>query len=184
MLSDDLQTRIQKLTDGQKECLYLVSLYHSSKEVARLLNISSHTVDQRLKRAIAILGVTNRAEAARVFMEHEKSTPETQTYDHLVCQKPDIPAAIVLTDSHVALEDNVHSSAGSRGKLYQHQERFFAEMTVQKPQSSMLSMITGYTVENKLSGPARIGVMFGILILALVCVALLVSIAEGFSRLH
>lgn len=60
----------ERLTEGQRACLRLVRLHMSSKEIARELGISSHTVDRRLKNALAILGVASRHEAALLFERH------------------------------------------------------------------------------------------------------------------
>ena len=58
-LSDvDLGARVARLTTGQRECLDLVDDHATSKEIARQLGISRHTVDARLRAAIQTLGVS------------------------------------------------------------------------------------------------------------------------------
>lgn len=81
--------RIDKLTDGQKQCLRLVGQLKTSKEIARELGISPHTVDQRIKVAIRMLGVEGRADAARLLAEYDQDSP---AYQGLVYQRPDIAA--------------------------------------------------------------------------------------------
>ena len=49
--------RIARLSAGQLDCLRLVDQLSSSKEIAAELKISPHTVDQRIRQALAILGV-------------------------------------------------------------------------------------------------------------------------------
>ncbi len=67
-LSDvDLAARVARLTAGQRECLDLVDDHATSKEIARQLGISRHTVDARLRGAIQTLGVTSRREAAVIY---------------------------------------------------------------------------------------------------------------------
>ena len=66
--------RIAKLTEAQRVCLRMVLMHLSSKDIARELGISPHTVDQRLRMAIQILGVANRFEAARILARHEAQT--------------------------------------------------------------------------------------------------------------
>ncbi|MFC4291237.1 response regulator transcription factor [Sphingorhabdus arenilitoris] len=61
-----------KLTEGQKECLRLVDQLLTSKEIARRLNISPFTVDQRLDAARRKLNAANRKDAARIFAEQDK----------------------------------------------------------------------------------------------------------------
>lgn len=63
-MTDD---RLQRLTDGQKACLQLVSRGLSSKEIAIETGLSPQTVDQYLSRAASALGATNRREAARAW---------------------------------------------------------------------------------------------------------------------
>lgn len=61
----DREDPVARLTDGQLECLRLVGRHFSSKEIATLLAISPHTVDQRIRTALRTLGVKRRADAAR-----------------------------------------------------------------------------------------------------------------------
>src|SRR5688572_25598825 len=65
------EDRFAQLTEKQRECLRLVLRNHSSKEIARELGIGVHAVDQRLKSAMKTLGVSSRAEAARLLAAHE-----------------------------------------------------------------------------------------------------------------
>ena len=58
---------VDRLNDGQRDCLRLVLAHHNSKEIARQLGVSPHTVDQRLRTAMRILDVQSRFEAAREF---------------------------------------------------------------------------------------------------------------------
>lgn len=81
--------RLAKLTEGQRTCLRMVCMHMSSKDIARELGISPHTVDQRLKVAIQLLGVETRFEAARMLAAHEGIGP----YQRLVYQSPVIVAA-------------------------------------------------------------------------------------------
>ena len=71
------------MTEGQRACLRLVLRHMSSKEIGRALNISSHTVDQRLKQAMRTLGASSRVEAARALAAEEG-------HQELVYQSADI----------------------------------------------------------------------------------------------
>ena len=62
---------IQALSDSQKMCLRLVSAGYTSKEIARQTGLTAHTVDQYMSRAVAVLGVESRREAARLLAEVE-----------------------------------------------------------------------------------------------------------------
>jgi DNA-binding CsgD family transcriptional regulator len=82
----DSADRVARLSPGQLDCLRLVDQHLSSKEIAAELGISSHTVDQRIRQALQILGVERRAQAARLVAQH--SAP----YQRLIHQSPHIPA--------------------------------------------------------------------------------------------
>ncbi|WP_417594552.1 helix-turn-helix transcriptional regulator [Parasphingorhabdus sp.] len=60
-------SNVDRLSDGQRDCLRLVLAHHNSKEIARQLGVSPHTVDQRLRTSMRILNVQSRFEAARKF---------------------------------------------------------------------------------------------------------------------
>jgi DNA-binding CsgD family transcriptional regulator len=84
---DPLAQRVARLSPGQLDCLRLVAQHLSSKEIAAELNISPHTVDQRIRQALQILGVERRAQAARLVAQY--SGP----YQRLIHQSPHIPGA-------------------------------------------------------------------------------------------
>lgn len=79
-------TSFATLSDGQRACLRLVLGHLNSKEIGRELDISPHTVDQRLRGAMRILNAGSRFEAARKFAEYEGE----ETYQPLIYQSPDI----------------------------------------------------------------------------------------------
>jgi DNA-binding CsgD family transcriptional regulator len=68
------------LTDKQREVLDLLLEHKTSKEIARLLRISPHTVDQRIQFAKDKLGASSRSEAA-VAYRRLLETYERTTYD-------------------------------------------------------------------------------------------------------
>jgi DNA-binding CsgD family transcriptional regulator len=85
--SEDLMAaRVAKLSPGQLDCLLLVDQHLNSKEIAAELHISPHTVDQRIRQALGILGVERRAQAARVVARYK------DPYQRLIHQSPYIPA--------------------------------------------------------------------------------------------
>ncbi|MEP2989964.1 MAG: helix-turn-helix transcriptional regulator [Parasphingorhabdus sp.] len=81
---DDSQ--YSKLNDGQRQCLRLVLAHLNSKEIGRELNISPHTVDQRLRQAMKSLEASSRFEAARKFAEYEGA----EAYQPLIYQSSDV----------------------------------------------------------------------------------------------
>ena len=84
--TDLMAERVAQLSSGQLDCLRLVDQHLSSKEIAGELKISPHTVDQRIRQALAILGVDRRTQAARIVAQY--SGP----YQRLIHQSPYIPA--------------------------------------------------------------------------------------------
>jgi DNA-binding CsgD family transcriptional regulator len=81
--------RVAKLTSGQLDCLRLVDQHLSSKEIAVELDISPHTVDQRIRQALSILGVERRTQAARIVAQ--QTGPYEGSYQRLIHQSPYIP---------------------------------------------------------------------------------------------
>lgn len=63
----DLSRRVAELTEGQRNCLELVSDHATSKEIALQLGISRHTVDARMRGAMNTLSVSSRREAAMLY---------------------------------------------------------------------------------------------------------------------
>ncbi len=82
-----IDARLARLSKGQLDCLRLVNEHLSSKEIAAELGISPHTVDQRIRGALQILGVERRAQAARIV------AVEVGPYQRLIHQPPYIGAA-------------------------------------------------------------------------------------------
>ena len=63
----EAQGVLTSLTKKQREVLDLVLQHKSSKEIARTLQISPHTVDQRIVSARQKLGAASRGELARAY---------------------------------------------------------------------------------------------------------------------
>ncbi|MDO7836932.1 helix-turn-helix transcriptional regulator [Sphingobium sp. HBC34] len=74
------------LSEGEKQCLRLVAQGFNSKEIARQLHVSEHTVDQRVRTSLRKFGVANRKEAARLFISVEQRPPQSDTYQPLIYQ--------------------------------------------------------------------------------------------------
>src|SRR5206468_12274625 len=85
-VGDQMSQRVARLSSGQLDCLLLVDQLLSSKEIAAELKISPHTVDQRIRQALAILGVERRAQAARIVAGYKGP------YQRLIHQSPYIAA--------------------------------------------------------------------------------------------
>jgi len=71
------------LTDKEKQTLRLIVRGHDAKSVASELDVSVHTVNERLRAARRKLNVTSSREAARLLLESEQNTPENSVYETL-----------------------------------------------------------------------------------------------------
>lgn len=71
---------LDRLTAKQCECLELVLQHKTSKQIAQMLKISPHTVNQRLDSARRILNAATRLDAALLYAER-KGIPESFVCD-------------------------------------------------------------------------------------------------------
>lgn len=63
----DPDNYISLLSAAQIETLRYVYEHKNSKQIARVMGVSPHTVDERVRRALKKLNVSNRIEAARIL---------------------------------------------------------------------------------------------------------------------
>ncbi|WP_373476207.1 helix-turn-helix transcriptional regulator [Sphingorhabdus sp.] len=61
---------VTRLSAVQIETLRFVYAHKNSKEIARIMGVSSHTVDERIRTAIRKLGVHSRTKAAILVAEY------------------------------------------------------------------------------------------------------------------
>jgi DNA-binding CsgD family transcriptional regulator len=109
--SDAVAERVARLTSGQLDCLLLVDQLLSSKEIATELKISPHTVDQRIRQALAILGVERRAHAARIVARYKGP------YQRLIHQSPYIVTSAEPSHPEAAVSNQIRHAdrAGEAG---------------------------------------------------------------------
>lgn len=105
-----MEERIGRLSKGQLEALRLVAQHLNSKEIAAEIGISPHTVDQRIRGAIRILGVARRQEAARIVTQ-------SLAYQRLIHQSPHIddPAEPDQSDPAISFQIRHADRAGGAG---------------------------------------------------------------------
>ncbi len=108
-IEPEVAGRVAKLTPGQLECLRLVDQHLSSKEIAVELGISPHTVDQRIRQALHTLGVSRRAQAARIVAQ------TSEPYQRLIHQSPYIEAAAGAGNQDGAVSNQIRH-AGRAGE--------------------------------------------------------------------
>lgn len=81
------------LTEKQRACLELLLVRKTSKEMARILDISKPTVDQRLTSARITLGAQNRAQTAIIYQRLK------QTYDRVTYDPAQLPGTATVMPS-------------------------------------------------------------------------------------
>lgn len=87
---NSLPPELAQLTDGQRDCLRLVYQHMKSKDIARQLGVSPHTVDMRLRTAMKTLSVASRIEAARLLVQQEAGGIDVDAYQPLIYHTPDV----------------------------------------------------------------------------------------------
>jgi len=110
--ADPFAARVARLTEGQLDCLRLVGAHLSSKEIAAELGISPHTVDQRVRQSLQILGVARRAQAARIVAQY------SEPYQRLIHQPPYIPGVADSGHPEAAVSHQIRHAdrAGEAGR--------------------------------------------------------------------
>ena len=112
-IDDILAGRVARLSAGQLDCLLLVDQHLSSKEIANELHISPHTVDQRIRGALHILGVERRSQAARLVSHH------CGPYQRLIHQSPYVEPDPSTVQPHGAVSIQIRHAdrAGESGDV-------------------------------------------------------------------
>ncbi|WP_234715647.1 response regulator transcription factor [Sphingopyxis macrogoltabida] len=80
-MQGDPDNYISLLSAAQIETLRHVFEHKNSKEIARLMGVSPHTVDERVRRSLKKLNVSNRIEAARILARNG-------VFDHVTTYQP------------------------------------------------------------------------------------------------
>lgn len=185
MQGETLSDRIGRLSDGQRDCLRLVAEHRSSKEIARLLSISPHTVDQRLKRAVSILAVTSRFEAARLLFDDERDASATpgSLYQSLIYQRPDLHSPSETDENALSPGEPNPLGDGAVRTLHEAQAGYFAGVP-QAETPALLSVLKGAHYENDLPASWRLAIILGIMLAGIAGFSVLVNLVEGLSRIY
>lgn len=97
-MQGDPDNYISLLSAAQIETLRHVYEHKNSKQIARIMNVSPHTVDERVRRALKKLNVSNRIDAARILAVNgvfDNVTP----YQSLTYQLIDLGASSPADDA-------------------------------------------------------------------------------------
>jgi len=120
---------LSRLSEGQRACLRMVFQHMSSKDIARALKISPHTVDQRIRIAMGHLGATSRIDAAKLLARHEGSP----AYQPLVYQPSDIVAADQNPETESALRCRERSDGLTYSTVDEAEERSTSRVQAEAP---------------------------------------------------
>ncbi len=176
---------VTQLTQLQIDVLTRVAQFKSSKQIARELGISHHTVDQRIRSVIEKMGVETRAEAARAYIEarDNKDLVNDDICETLAYQTPDLDIPSYLADQK--LPPGEWNPAGGRQEqqLKETQAFYFAGDSQVQNRLSWASVLTKADRQNDLTALGRTIFIILIMLLTLLVVGALVGLAEGLSRL-
>ena len=182
--------RCARLSRGQLEVLRLVNRHLSSKEIAARLDISSHTVDQRVRGAIRLLGVARRSEAARLLHEYDQvcgrvsadeGAEPQPSYQRLIHQAPDIDAEVDRFQSEGAVSSQIRHADRTRGVGAERLETEQRTVQVRPPLS--LPWSTPQQARNAWSVGQRLAAVAGIAIMSSLSVGMLLAGLESLARL-
>lgn len=168
---------IGRLSDGQLACLRLVMDGHTSKQIAKELGISPHTVDQRLRLAIQTLRVDSRFEAARLVRQSENGPYQRPVYQspHVVEAAEPVETEPTSGDTDGARRHDAHSVVGEARPGFEP-----LPTPISLPSSSDKARVGGR--RNELAPVVRIAWTVGLMIGVVLALGLLIAAAEGLAR--
>jgi DNA-binding CsgD family transcriptional regulator len=173
------------LRDIHKECLRLAGRHYSSKEMARILGISKHTVDQRLRHATQLMGATSRFEAARRFCDAD-TAPARPLPD--LCDPVLYDAAYIPVDANEARDGGPCRQSdqlpGAAGPRLQDAQTPFLFGDVSKIEALFsVPVSTGKASPSPLSLRAKSVLVVGIAAISLLAFGAAVAGLEVLSRI-
>jgi DNA-binding CsgD family transcriptional regulator len=174
----DADAALARLSDKHLQVLAMVARHRLQKEIAWELGISEDTVAQRMKRVQTLLGVSNRADAARVFLEAQQGG---RISDSAVYGTAGLVDYSRSRDDEASLGAGTGTS-GEVDTLHQPKAAYasgFIGWSTQKPWYAQL-LEAGH--QNDLSSTARTLIIGSITLFAILSVAAAVALAEGLSR--
>ncbi len=181
--SFDLVHAIDRLSPGHIDVLQLVAQFKSSKEIGRELGISHHTVDQRIKRIQAIMGVSTRSEAARIFVAAKGLGGQNEIWGDLVYQSPELSEQPFGSIARSSSGERNPAGDGGNSELREAQAQYFASDFGKVDKSSWFSVLFEASRSNELTPTARTAVIALIMLTSLLGLSALISLAEGISRI-
>lgn len=112
---------IDSLTEKEKQTLRLIVRGHDAKSIARSLNLSVHTINERLREARRKMAVSSSREAARLLMDAEGDEAPSARPDSLRDMK-------IGADRFAAQGDEEDAPTRGAGLVYRHSPIFIGVM--------------------------------------------------------
>ncbi len=166
-----------RLSEQQRVCLRLVYAHLTSKAIARELGVSHHTIDQRLKNAMRILGAGSRVEAAQILAEYEHGPG----HQPLVYQAPDVEDA-PFRGAQLPPLNNRGNDLGTAGyTLREHRASFDSFTPAWNGVSAPPPQDRGH--ENDLNAVRRLAVIAAIAIGSALSFGAVIAGLEALSRI-
>jgi DNA-binding CsgD family transcriptional regulator len=169
--------RVARLTGGQLHVLRLVSQHHNSKQIAAMLGISPHTVDQRVRGAIRALGVDNRWEAARLLPDPQSDV----AYQRLIHQPSHIDGAPHCSETDEAISFQIRHADRAKGG------GAFGLETEQSPEKLRSSLVLPWSTSSNPRNAMSVGQrLLWILTIAMgsaLCAGMYLAGLESLARL-
>jgi DNA-binding CsgD family transcriptional regulator len=174
----DAESALSRLSDKHLQVLAMVARHRVAKEIAWELGISEDTVAQRMKRVQALLGVSNRADAARVYLQAQQGPGVSglSVYDTVgLADRPSSKEMKVSPDTGAGLGDRADT-------LHQPQAAYAAGFIGWPTTKPWYAQLLETRAQNTLSTTARTFVIGSMTLIAILSVAAAVALAEGLSR--
>lgn len=172
---------LEKLTEAQRDCLRRVLQHMTSKDIARELGISPHTVDQRLRVAVKTLGVSSRVEAARLLAEHEglgASAYQPTVYQSPLVVPPDVFASFDLASA------GVHRTPGQEfGEQVRERQLSYQAFVPESAPPIPLPFPVKAGEANTLSGVQRVGWIIAIAFLSAIAFGAVLAGLEALGSI-
>jgi DNA-binding CsgD family transcriptional regulator len=166
---------VNRLSEGQRECLRMVYRHMKTKEIARILGISPDGVTQRIKAAMRILGVNRRRDAAILLAQFEGTAP----YPSLVY--PPLDIAITADPATFSPSTGGERPSGFSGEAMGEEQVAFEAPPQAKV--SALPLAIGGARPNEIGLGKRLAWIAGITIGIAIAFGSLIGGVEALTRL-
>lgn len=175
----DAIAAISRLSEKHLQVLALVAEHRVAKEIAWELGIAEDTVAQRMKRAQTLLGVSSRAEAARLYLE-ARQTGEVSV--SVVYGTNGLAGRDEEADGGVSPGTGAGTGGGTEALHQPHAVYATDLIGWPTPRPSWTAWLLETGRQNDLSATARALAIGAMTLFAILSVAAVVALAEGLSR--